>query len=310
MMKEYPLVSIIVPCYNKGEFIGKTLQSVINQTYLCWECLIIDDGSTDNSKEICIDYCMKDSRVHYYHKSNSGVADARNYGIEISRGEYLLFLDADDLLDSRKLEITYKYFCKYPKSDVVYSSYHYSYENGEKQLHLKTSFRKRCANNAYYDLLRNWDSTIVMPIHCSIFKKSLLIDNHIRFDNQLCNKEDWDFILQVAKVTSSFRFIPVDLVTYVLVTNSRSNKSNLTMMKGVDEVLLKHYISTFSICEAIAYNLSFRKVRNVLIRLLGRKEPKESLTSYIVFRQKNIRILSYVEIPIAFCSYVIKILRK
>lgn len=91
-----PLVSIIVPCYNQGEYLAEALQSVENQNYSNWECVIVDDRSTDNSREIASSFCEKDKRFIYLWQENQGPSVARNNAIQHSCGQYILPLDGDD----------------------------------------------------------------------------------------------------------------------------------------------------------------------------------------------------------------------
>lgn len=100
-----PLISIIVPVYNAGKYLEKCIESIINQTYKNIELILVNDGSTDNSKEICDKYAGFDNRVIVIHKANSGVSDTRNKGIDISKGEYIGFVDADDYIDEKMYEI-------------------------------------------------------------------------------------------------------------------------------------------------------------------------------------------------------------
>lgn len=105
-MSNQPLVSIIIPTYNRAHLIGETLDSVLAQSYLHWECLVIDDGSTDDTETLINSYQTKDARFQYYKRPNthlSGGNGARNYGFEISRGDYIQWLDADDLLSENKI---------------------------------------------------------------------------------------------------------------------------------------------------------------------------------------------------------------
>lgn len=96
-----PLVSIIIPTFNRAHLIGETLDSIIAQTYTNWECIIVDDGSTDNTEEVVSAYLKKDSRFQYHHRPDShkpGGNGARNYGFSLSKGEYINWFDSDDLM--------------------------------------------------------------------------------------------------------------------------------------------------------------------------------------------------------------------
>lgn len=105
-MKSY-LVSIIIPTYNRAHLIGETLDSVIAQTYQNWECIVVDDGSTDYTDELLEFYCTKDHRIQYHNRPNNrrkGANACRNYGFELSEGEYVKWFDSDDLMSVEHLE--------------------------------------------------------------------------------------------------------------------------------------------------------------------------------------------------------------
>lgn len=104
------LISIIVPCYNQSQFLDECLQSVLNQTYINWECLIINDGSPDNTDEVANKWLQKDSRFKYYLKENGGLSSARNYGISKALGSWILPLDNDDYISSDYLTLASKHF--------------------------------------------------------------------------------------------------------------------------------------------------------------------------------------------------------
>ncbi|CAI2765397.1 glycosyltransferase family 2 protein [Flavobacterium collinsii] len=94
-MKE-PIISIVVPCYNQAQYLNEALQSVSDQTYENWECIVINDGSPDNAEEIAEEWIAKDQRFKYYYQKNKGVSSARNLGITNSTGKFILPLDGDD----------------------------------------------------------------------------------------------------------------------------------------------------------------------------------------------------------------------
>ncbi len=106
-MNDSPLVSVIIPTYNRAHLIGETLDSVLAQTYQNWECIVVDDGSTDNTDEVVGNYVKKDPRFKYFHRPDEhlpGGNGARNYGFKMSKGEYVNWLDSDDLIAEDKIE--------------------------------------------------------------------------------------------------------------------------------------------------------------------------------------------------------------
>lgn len=87
-MNQTPLISVIVPCYNQAQYLDECLQSVYDQTYQNWECIIVNDGSPDNTEEIVLQWTKKDARFNYLKKENGGLSSARNAGIDIAKGEF------------------------------------------------------------------------------------------------------------------------------------------------------------------------------------------------------------------------------
>jgi glycosyltransferase involved in cell wall biosynthesis len=115
-----PLVSIIVPCFNQAQYLSEALDSVLNQTYAKWECIVVNDGSLDNTEEIVGRYLQKDSRFFYLVKENGGLSSARNAGIEKAAGKYVLPLDADDKIDLRYIELAVEQLEKDENLKIVY----------------------------------------------------------------------------------------------------------------------------------------------------------------------------------------------
>lgn len=111
-----PLISIIIPVYNVEKYLDKCIQSVLTQTYDNFEVILVDDGSTDNSGKLCDEYAKRDNRVTVYHKSNRGLSDARNFGVEHCNADIVSFIDSDDCVSEDYLEylwfLMYKYSCK------------------------------------------------------------------------------------------------------------------------------------------------------------------------------------------------------
>ena len=116
------LISIIVPIYNVEKYLRQCLDSIQDQSYQNFECLLINDGSPDNSADICKEYVSKDPRFRYIEKENGGVSSARNLGLEHSKGEYITFIDSDDWVDLDYLEVLHSKIKEY-NTDFVISSY-------------------------------------------------------------------------------------------------------------------------------------------------------------------------------------------
>ncbi|MFT4222188.1 glycosyltransferase family 2 protein [Dysgonomonas sp.] len=115
------LISIIVPCYNQAQYLSECLQSVSDQTYTNWECIIINDGSTDNTDSIASQWTAKDSRIKYIKKHNEGVCVARNTGISIANGEWILPLDGDDKIGNDYLRQAKEIMDSRPDVGLIYA---------------------------------------------------------------------------------------------------------------------------------------------------------------------------------------------
>lgn len=118
-------ISIIVPIYNMEKYMRKCIDSILTQTFTDFECLLIDDGSTDSSPTICDEYAQKDARITVFHKPNGGLSDARNYGLERAQGEYTIFADPDDWVDAEGLDQLYKK-AKETNADMVMCDLYYN----------------------------------------------------------------------------------------------------------------------------------------------------------------------------------------
>ena len=123
------LVSVIIPVYNVEKYLCECLDSIINQTYRNIQIILVDDGSTDNSANICDEYKMKDERITVIHKLNEGLSSARNKGLENAKGAYIQFVDSDDYIDLDTIEIMHNIICKCNADIVSYS--HYILNNGK-----------------------------------------------------------------------------------------------------------------------------------------------------------------------------------
>ena len=116
----HPTVSVVVPCYNQAQYLDEALQSVLDQTFSNWECIIINDGSPDNTEQVAHKWLQLDSRFKYITQENSGLSEARNAGILTAKGQYILPLDSDDKIGKDYLELAIEVFQKDAAIKIVY----------------------------------------------------------------------------------------------------------------------------------------------------------------------------------------------
>ena len=223
MEKNNVLVSVIVPCYNQAQYLAETLDSVLAQTYPYWECIIVNDGSSDNTEEVANEYCEKDSRFHYYYKVNSGLADTRNYGISQSKGFYILPLDSDDKIGSTYVEKAVMYFKKNPNTKLVYcEAEFFGCETGLWEL----------PPYNYKNLLR------YNHIFCScIFRRADYNRTSGYNSNMKYGFEDWDFLLSLLNPDDIVFRIPEKLFFY-----RKKESSMLTDMKSKEKLMISQII--------------------------------------------------------------------
>ncbi len=203
-----PLVSIIMPVYNSSKYVISAIESVFSQSYKDYELIIINDGSTDNSKELIIDYLKqnKDKDVKYIYQENKGASAARNKGIELAKGEYIAFLDADDLWMPEKLSRSINYINsqEYP---TVYSDM-YIIDSGGNIIDQWFKMKKEISEgNIYGDLLKE---CFIVPTNI-IIRKACLLEN--KFDETIRGVEDIDLWLRLAR-KYNFRVIKEPLTKW------------------------------------------------------------------------------------------------
>lgn len=151
-----PKVSVVTPCYNAEEYIGKMIESLQNQSFVDWEQIIVDDGSTDNSAEVINQYVAKDSRIKLIRQSNSGTCKTRNNGFKECNpeSEYLLFFDADDCLEPQMLETMVNYLDQHQHLGVVYCDY-YSIDAEGKPIETYASYPRIIPSRWGIDFMPN-----------------------------------------------------------------------------------------------------------------------------------------------------------
>lgn len=185
------LVSIIIPTFNRAHLIGETLNSVINQTYPNWECIVIDDGSTDYTQELLRFYCDLDARIRYYHRPKDrpkGANACRNYGFEISRGKYINWFDSDDLMDSILLRRKVDLLESNLNWDYCLSSMSSFYAEGRENEILRTT--KVEFNEVFRDYVMGKFSAGTPSV---LWRRKIFIKQDRLFDENISNSQDLEF---------------------------------------------------------------------------------------------------------------------
>lgn len=222
-MRNQNLVSVIVPCYNQAKYLAECLNSIKKQTYDCFECIIVDDGSTDNSSEIASTFVKEDVRFKLFKIVNGGVANARNYGIDKALGEYILPLDGDDKISSEYIESGIDILMNNSEIDVVYcKARFFGKKRGRWNLHeFSIDYMLGCNCVFCSAIFRK-----------SIFQKTMGYNIEMR-----AGYEDWDFWLSMIEVGAQFYRIDKELFFYRIRSRSRQ--------KSIDErnkIILRNQI--------------------------------------------------------------------
>lgn len=178
-----PTISVVMPCYNNGAYVGQAIESVQNQTYGNWELIIVNDGSTDNSEEVINRYAQADKRIRYINQENRGVSTARNNGVKTATGEYICFLDADDWLEEECLK----------KSEEIFQEH-----QDLRAFYLKNWSVDEAGNgHEYVDYYGNYNGVLLwgMANHMVIRKVDFMSVGG--YDEQMRSGwEDWDFSIR------------------------------------------------------------------------------------------------------------------
>jgi glycosyltransferase involved in cell wall biosynthesis len=257
-------VSIIIPCYNQGVFLNETLESVYNQTYQEWECIVVDDGSTDNTKVKAELWTNKDTRFKYIYKENGGVSSARNLGIEQANGQYLQFLDADDLLDHQKLELSLDVFSLSDNTTTEIVVSNFMMLSIDSKSVYPPSFKLKKESLTFENFLYN---SFSIQLQYAIFEVKLF--DTIRFSENLSAQEDWVVWIKLLKITNKIDFIDKPLSFYRVNPDGRMNTlgigdNQIKVLGSLKEVLTYEEYYNFSVNMLSKYYDSYRLYRKNL----------------------------------------------
>lgn len=230
-------VSVIVPIYNVEQYLHRCVDSVVNQTYKDIEIILVDDGSTDDSLKICIEYADKDSRIRIVHQENQGLVSARKAGIKVANGQYIGFVDGDDYIEPNMFE-SLLYLIEDKKVDFVHSGY---YKN-ESQINvisdeqMITCVTHEQKENILKEMVFNQinNNSITPSIWSKLFKRDVIWNAYMKIDNSNAYGEDLLCLCYCIKECSSFYIENKCYYHYIVREDSMSHQKGIaTLMKDV-----------------------------------------------------------------------------
>ena len=225
-MNNTPLVSIIVPVYNAAQFLGKSISSLLRQTYENIEIILVDDGSKDNSLQICKEYSQKDERIRVLaHEKNLGQEATRNDGLAILRGQWVMFLDADDEYEQFAVEQMVQFAYK-NDLELAISPY-YSITNGIKKLNKaeldEGIYSRRAFANACLEKIP-WG--VISCVGTKIYSTEFIKRNQIFFDKQYKFNEDGAFIIKALTLAERVGYCSKPFYNYLIRTSGSAESSH------------------------------------------------------------------------------------
>lgn len=220
-MEICPFFSIIVPIYNVSKYLRRCLDSIINQSFKDFECLLIDDGSTDDSPMICKKYAERDERFQFFQKENGGVSTARNLGLKHAKGTWICFIDSDDYVETEYLSGFQRIS---NRGDLLCQGIIWcSIENGSKQrLPLQEQYVAK--DKFAIPLIEMYRTGIYYFLMTKAFKREIITENHLLFDVSLRRRQDEMFINRYITKISSLNLSSVCKYNHFLTTKERMKK--------------------------------------------------------------------------------------
>lgn len=227
-MCKMPIVSIIIPVYKVEKYLPHCVESILRQTYGDWELLLIDDGSPDRSGQICDEYAAKDAKIRVFHKKNGGVSSARNVGLDNAKGEWVMFVDADDWIEPQCIETCMK---AVEKEHLDLVQFNYRMVN-DKGVNLPSKTKEIPAMESEKYIKQNSFNVCVWG---ALIARSIITANSIRFAEDINLAEDQLFIMTSMVNALRIAFIKDTLYNYLQIeTSAVHNSKTKDILKSMD----------------------------------------------------------------------------
>ena len=223
-MDKKPLISLIVPVYKAELYLSRCINSILIQTYTNFELILINDGSPDNSGDICDRFANTDSRVHVYHKKNVGVSTARNLGLDVAKGVWISFIDADDWIEPQTLSYCVSNFqqCEMIRFGIKYIFNTHQYV--DKRIDTNWDYNQYCSMVV--------SRQTALGVAGGMYQRSIFTENNIRFDSKYSLGEDWLVLFAYLKHIRKLIIIEAPLYNY-----NRMNHESATTVFDIQKFI-------------------------------------------------------------------------
>lgn len=286
MVTDTPFFSIITPCYNVERYLKECVSSVQRQTFKNWEMILVDDGSTDSTLSLCMELASKDERIIVFHQNNAGVSAARNKGLELSKGQWIIFIDSDDWFSDNAFDTFLKAI-----DEVKCDRYIFNRSSVNKGLKLPLSHLKpykliRSGKELrwfaidmlypYYDELIN-DVKVedIRGVNCSVYNSHTIKTNKIKFDTNLKIAEDAIFNYDIIIHSKTIMMCDIDVGCY------RINEGSV----------MHSYTSNINIINNQTINAYFARTKELIETDIDFKHAFVGMVSECLFRAMKLNLL-------------------
>ena len=287
-----PRISIVLPTYNRGTLIIRAIRSILYQTLGDFELIIIDDGSTDNTKILIDEFIKKDDRIKYIYQDNKGEAAARNKGLENAKGEFIAFIDSDDewLPDKLEKQVELFFHSTYKNLGFV-GCYGFIVKDNEpiEGYYKLPNYR----GNILEKIL---ESCFILSPNSILVKKEAILDK--KFDENIKVGPDWDMWIQIAQ-EYSFDFVPEPLFKYYVHSNNISKTTNNPKIIKDQEYILKKHENLYQ-KHRRSYSIRLRQLGTLYLLAGEKKEASKYLIKSI--KACPLQIRNYLHLFLLFFS--------
>ncbi|PTX44082.1 glycosyltransferase involved in cell wall biosynthesis [Christiangramia gaetbulicola] len=302
MKSTIPTVSIIIPTFNRVAFLGETLDSILAQTFLNWECLVIDDGSEDHTDKLLEFYTEKDPRFFFYRRPQNyskGANACRNFGFELCKGEYINWFDSDDLMHPQKLENQLRILQNSETKFCICQSM--VFEKNQNEV-IRLRFKNIWSEDFFYDYLT---MKIGWLTQTPLWKREFLAEQEKLFDEELAAAQEWEFHLRMLKQIEEYS-ITKEVLVYL-----RKHEEGITYSDNESDRRWGYYFARLKIFqnkELELKNKEYQFLRNYLLNSFKKLILDRNVNAFKAFKkfillERNMNISSKCAAILSIVSY-------